>query len=81
MDTDKKIRPVEIFAGTNWQAEMVRSLLENEKIEAFIKDGIIGTLGPWWAAPGGAGSVTVFVSSLDFEQAKLIVDKYERNLK
>ena len=75
------IEPVEVFAGTAWQAGMVKSLLENEEIEAFLKDDIIGTLGPWWAAAGGAGSVKVFVSNLDFMKAKVIVDEYEKNLK
>ena len=72
---------VEVFDGTAWQAGMVKSLLENEEIETFLKDDIIGTLGPWWAAAGGAGSVKVFVSSLDFMKAKVIVDEYEKNIK
>lgn len=73
--------PVEVFAGTSWQAEMVKSLLENAEIEAFLNDGIVGTLAPWWAAPGGAGSVRVFVSTENFDEAKLIVNEYEENLK
>jgi len=72
---------IEVFAGTTWQAGMVKSLLENAGIEVFVKDEIIGTLNPWWTAPGGAGSVTVFISNLDFDKAKPIVDEYEKNLK
>jgi hypothetical protein len=41
----------------------------------------MGTLSPWWTAPGGAGSVKVTISSLDYEKAKLIVEEYEANLK
>lgn len=70
---------VEVFSGTSWQAEMVKSLLENAEIKAFVKDGIMGTLNPWWTAPGGAGSVKVFVPNADFELAKQIVSEYEAN--
>ncbi len=70
-----------VFAGTIWQAEMVKSLLGNAGIEAFIKDGYIGTIGPWWAAPGGAGAVKVVVSGKDVDLAKEIVKEYEQNNK
>jgi hypothetical protein len=44
------------------------------------KDKIIGSINPWHAAPGGAGAVKVFVSSIDFEMAKQIVSEYESNM-
>lgn len=81
MKTDEEIEPVEVFAGTAWQAGMVKSLLENAEIEAFLKDEIIGTLNPWWTASGGVGSVKVYVSILDHENAKQIVAEYEKNIK
>jgi hypothetical protein len=81
MNTEDEIEPVEIFAGTTWQAEMVKSLLENQEIEAFLKDEIIGTLSPWWTAAGGVGSVKVIVSSVDFERAKVIADEYQKNIR
>ncbi len=81
MKTNKEIKPVKIFSGKPWQAGMVKSLLENAEIETFIKDEIIGTLNPWWTAPGGVGSVKVFVSSADYDKAKIVVDEYEKNLK
>jgi hypothetical protein len=81
MKPNNENEPVEVFAGTSWQAEMVKSLLENAEIEAFLNDGIVGTLAPWWAAPGGAGSVRVFVSGESYDEAKLIVNEYETNLK
>lgn len=69
--------PYEVFSGTPWQAGMVKSLLENAEIEAFLKDAIMGTLNPWWVSPGGAGSVSVYVSGKDYEKALLIVSDYE----
>ena len=68
MKPNKKSEPIEIFAGTTWQAAVVKSLLEDE---------IIGTLFPWVAAPGGAGSMKVFVSKADHDKAKSVVEKYQ----
>lgn len=79
MKTIKRVNPVEIYAGTAWQAGMVKSMLEDSDIEAFMIDQIMGTLHPWYTAPGGAGSVKVFVSSSDYHKAKSIVDKFEEN--
>lgn len=81
MKNRNEIKPVEVFAGTSLQAGMVKSLLENAGIWAFLKDDIIGTLAPWNAVPGGAGAVKVFVSSADLENAKMVVTNYENNLK
>jgi hypothetical protein len=77
MKTDKESIPVEIFAGTAWQAGMVKSLLENAGIYAFLKDELIGTLNPWCAEPGGAGAVKVFVSELDYDQGLAIAEEYQ----
>jgi len=79
MKTKNEIVPTEVFCGTIWEAEMVKSLLENAEIEVFLKDEINGTMVPWITSAGGAGSVKVVVSSLDYEKSKLIVDEYEKN--
>jgi len=81
MKTKDNITLIEIFAGTPWQAGLLKSLLENAEIEAFLADEIIGTLSPWWTAPGGAGSVKVFISSQNIQNAKVIVGEFESNLK
>ncbi|MHC1704525.1 MAG: DUF2007-related protein [Tenuifilaceae bacterium] len=80
MSSDKKTDPVEIFAGTTWEAEIVKSLLENAEIESFLIDKIIGTLYPWVTSPGGTNAVKVFVSNHDFDKAKLIVEEYKKNI-
>jgi len=81
MKTDKEIHPVEVFSGTAVQANFVRSLLENAEIEAYLKDEFTGVLYPWHTTAGGVGAVKVFVSSVDYEKAKIVVDEYETNLK
>ena len=81
MIKNDELNPVVVFSGTIWEAEMVKSLLENAEIETFLLDENTGTLAPWYTAAGGAGSVRVIVSSLDFEKAKEIVDEFENNMK
>ncbi|HZL09932.1 MAG TPA: DUF2007-related protein [Prolixibacteraceae bacterium] len=76
MDTDNEIRPVVVFEGNDWQASMVKSLLDNAEIEAFIKDEKMGVLAPWNVAAGGAGAVKIFVSNLDYERAREVVTEY-----
>ena len=47
MKLNNETYPVEVFIGMQWEAEMVKNLLENENIEAFLTDQIIGTLVPF----------------------------------
>ena len=81
MKTDNGIKPVDVFAGTAVQATLVKSLLENAEIAAYLKDEFSGTLYPWHTTPGGIGAVKVFVSSVDHEKARIVVDEYESNMK
>lgn len=81
MNKSNEIQPVMVFAGTNWEAGVVKSLLENAEIEAFLKDDLMGTINPWVTEAGGAGAVKVFISSVDIEKAIPIVKEFEKNLK
>jgi len=77
MSKDNKIEPVVIYSGSQWEAGIVKSMLEDENIEAYEKDGIMGTLAPWYTAGGGAGSVSLVVSSINMEKAREIVELFE----
>jgi hypothetical protein len=81
MTTDDGIIPVEVFAGTALQASIVKSLLENAEINAYLKDEFTGVLYPWHTTPGGVGAVKVIVSSADVEKARMVVAEFEDNLK
>ena len=67
---------VEIFSGSSIEAEIVKSILNDNEIESYLKDEYMGTIAPWQAAPGGVGSVKVVISSTFYRQAKTIVEKY-----
>ncbi len=71
--------PTEVFAGTQWEAALVKSLLENAEIEAFLKDEIRGTTMPWQVTPGGINAVKVVVANKDVELARQVVNEFEAN--
>ena len=76
MKPDNEIYPVEVFEGNDWESSMVKSLLNNAEIDAFLKDERMGVLAPWNIVGGGAGAVKIFVSNVDYERAKEVVDDY-----
>ncbi|MCD6089968.1 MAG: DUF2007 domain-containing protein [Bacteroidales bacterium] len=76
---DDHIKAIELYSGTLWEAELLKSLLENAEIKSYIKDGIIGTAFPWHASPGGANPVKVIVSSIDLEQALVVLQEFKKN--
>jgi len=78
MKANEDIFPVEVFDGTQWQAMLVKSLLENAEIETFLKDERMGILVPWNVDGGGAGPVKIFVSNLDAEKAREVIAQYEQ---
>ena len=41
-----KNSPIEVFTGTAWEVALVKSLLENAEIRAFVQCGGHGTLAP-----------------------------------
>lgn len=78
MSQNDEIYPVEVYDGDQWQASLVKSLLDNAEIESFLKDERMGVLAPWNVAGGGAGSVKIFVSNVDYEKAKEVIEQYEK---
>jgi len=81
MEANHENNPVEVFAGTSWEAALVKSLLENAEIEAFLKDEIRGTMTPWHVSPGGNNPVKVVVARRDLEKAIQVVRDFENNRK
>lgn len=65
--------PVVVFSGSILQAEMLKSVLEDEGIKAYLQDETMGTLAPFIAAPGGLGAVKVLVAGRDADRAREIV--------
>lgn len=62
-----------VFSGNTFEADRIRTELENNGIPAFLKDEFIGSIAPWHAAPGGAGAVKVTVARKNIEEAIKII--------
>ncbi|MDP3913803.1 MAG: DUF2007-related protein [Bacteroidota bacterium] len=78
---ENEIYPVEVFEGNDWEASLLKSLLDNAEIESFTKDERMGVLAPWNVAGGGAGPVKIFVSNIDYEKAKEVIEQFEKSEK
>lgn len=78
MDTNQEINPIEVFDGSQWEASLVKSLLDNAEIMCFLKDERMGVLAPWNVVGGGAGPVKIFVSNLDYQKALEVIGQYEK---
>jgi hypothetical protein len=70
--------PVEIFAGTSWEAEMVKSLLENEGVTGYLLNEA-GTVFPFDTTETGTAPVKIMVDQADQVTAMNIVDTYRSN--
>lgn len=76
MSSEEEIFPVIVFSGTLWEAGLVKSLLENNGIEAFLIDEYTGTIAPFYVAGGGAGSVKIEVANTDLDKALEVIKYY-----
>lgn len=74
MKKEDKSKLVEVFRGSLWEAELVKSLLESGHIEATTKDGMVVNV----VLPASAVDVKVLVNEEDFEPAMEIVREYAR---
>lgn len=77
MNKKNQSQLVPVASGTFSEASMIKLILENEGIQAALKDDYMGTIAPHLAAPGGAGSVKVLVLEQDYERALKIVEEIE----
>jgi len=78
-ETEDDDLPVEVFSGAMWECGMVKSMLEDAGLEAFLNNENLGNVAPWIAAPGGLGAVNVVVAKHDFQTASAIVQKFIKN--
>lgn len=63
---------VEVFAGSIWETELVKGLLENSNINAALKDGLMTSIAPYISPTS-----TVMVNEADYEAAMEIIRSRE----
>lgn len=79
MNQGQDPKPTVVFSGKIWEANLVKNLLENSGIPAFLKDEFVGTIAPWYIAPGGVGSVKVVVAEKHVAEAQSIIKSMNSN--
>ena len=76
---ENKLEFVEIFAGELWQAEMIKEMLEDNGIQAYLGNELMGNIAPWIVTPGGAASVKINISTSDYVRSKELIDELNSN--
>lgn len=75
MKAEDKSKLIEVFKGSLWEAEMVKSLLDNAAVESVLKDGMVVNV----VLPSTAVEVKVLVNESNFEAAREVVREFENN--
>ncbi|TRX72488.1 putative signal transducing protein [Carboxylicivirga sp. M1479] len=78
MNNRDKETTVEVYSGTLWEAEMVRSLIETAQIPNFMKNTILNHS---MYDPIQSEGAKVIVLAKDEYEARIIVKNYINNLK
>ena len=75
MKEEDKSKLIEVFQGSLWEAQLVKSLLENNDIESTLKDGMVVNI----VLPETAVDIAVLVNEANYEAAMEVVCEYEKN--
>lgn len=67
---------VEIYAGELWQSSIIKDLLEDNGIPAFIENELMGTIIPSQITSGGVAPVNVKINDSDFVRAKELINEF-----
>ncbi len=69
-------RIIEIYSGTLWEAEMVKSLLESAGINSFLKNSVLNS---YALDPIKSEGVQVMIVESDLTSAVAIVEQFKQN--
>lgn len=72
---EDKSKLVEVFRGSLWKAELLKTILSDHGIESATKDSLVVNL----AMPSNVVDVFVLVNESDKEEATRIVAEFEKN--
>ena len=75
MKEEDKSKLIEVFQGSLWEAQLVKSLLENNDIESTLKDGMVVNI----VLPETAVDIAVRVNEANYEAVMEVVREYEKN--
>jgi len=69
---------VEIFAGEFYQASMIKDLLEDNGIEVFIENELMGNIAPWNIVSGGVAPVKLKILNSDYALSKELIEAFTK---
>ena len=79
MRAQDEIKLVEVFAGELWQSTMVQNILEDNQINTFLENELMGTVAPWRVVSGGFNPVKVMVSNANYDKAIKIIEEFNES--
>lgn len=79
MNTKDNLKLMEVFSGELWKATMIKNVLEDNGIRAFLQNSLMGVIEPWVVTPGGFEPVKVVVSSIEYDKAIALVEEYNQS--
>ena len=80
MKEESKSNPVEVFAGSLWQAQIVKTMIENEGIEVFLYNEFEGLNNSLFYSVAESNLVRVVVAEADLADAEIVVQEFEKNM-
>lgn len=75
MKKEDKSKLIEVFKGSQWEAELIKGLLNDNNIEAMIKDGLIANI----VLPESVINFSVLVNEKDYDLATKIIRENEKS--
>lgn len=67
-----------LFKGSQMEVMNIKNLLSNAGIESFIQNQYMSVIEPWLVTAGGYNALHLQINEVDFEDAKEILDKYNK---
>lgn len=67
-----------VFQGSPMDAEIIKEILADHGIQAYLRNELMGTIAPWHVTPGGFDPVEIEVSSADLEKARELIEEFNK---
>ena len=65
-----------VFAGELWKSTMIKNMLEENGVQAFLENEYSGSIAPFQVTLGGVNPVNVVVSSENYEKALKFIEEF-----
>ena len=73
-EKEDKSKLIEVFKGSLWEAELMKSMLGSNNVRSTLKDGMVVNI----VLPVSAVDVAVLLIEPDYEAAMEVVRAYEK---